>query len=69
MIVDKETLSEGVVNVIRSITRPILTFWRLVSWTMMYVNGIVYDPYTWLVWGMVVWWFGDRTWFKVKGGK
>lgn len=64
---DKETLSEGVVNIVRGFTRPALTFFGLFAWVMMHVNGIeIPAQYTWLVWGMVVWWFGDRTWFKVK---
>ncbi|MBU0778334.1 hypothetical protein KKF82_08765 [Patescibacteria group bacterium] len=63
----KETVSEGVVNIVRGLTRPALTFWGLVSWTMMHINGIeIPDTFTWLVWGMVVWWFGDRTWLKLK---
>ena len=63
----KETLSEGAANILRSFTRPALTFFGLVSWVMLYVN--YYDipaAFTWLVWGMVVWWFGDRSYFKIK---
>jgi hypothetical protein len=37
---------------------------------MLFANGFdIPAAYTWLVWGMVVWFFGDRTYFKVKGGK
>jgi len=65
---DKEPLSQGVVNIVRGCTRPVLTFWGLVSWTMMYINGIdIPSTFTWLVYGMVLWWFGDRTFFKIKG--
>ena len=72
---DKESLSEGVVNIIRGFTRPALTFFGLVSWVMMHVNYIeIPETFSLLVWGMVVWWFGDRTYFKAKnlldkGGK
>lgn len=64
----KEALSDGVVNIVRGVTRPFLTFFGLVSWVFLYVNG--YDTsgwFTFLVYGMVVWWFGDRAYFKMKG--
>lgn len=67
IIVDKEPLSEGLVNIIRGFTRPVLTLFGLVSVVMMRVNGIEppvgFEP---LVYGMILWWFGDRTYFKVK---
>ncbi len=67
---DKEPLSQGAVNIVRSFTRPILAIFGLVSWVMLFANGFdIPAAYTWLVWGMVVWFFGDRTYFKVKGGK
>jgi len=67
---DKEPLSEGVVNIVRGFTRPALTFFGLVSWVMLYANGFeIPAAFTWLVWGMVVYWFGDRTYFKLRGGK
>ena len=62
-----ETLSEALVNIVRGYTRPALTFWGIVSWTMMYVNGIESSTYTWLVWGMVLWYFGERGALKLKG--
>jgi hypothetical protein len=66
----KETLSEGVANIVRSFTRPALTFFGLISWVMLFVNGFdIPGWFTFLVYGMVVWWFGDRTYFKIKGKK
>lgn len=65
---DKEPLSQGVVNIVRSFTRPALTFFGLVSWVMLFANGIdIPSTFTWLIYGMVLWWFGDRTFFKIKG--
>ncbi|GAH56766.1 unnamed protein product [marine sediment metagenome] len=67
---EEEPLSQGVVNIVRSFTRPILAIFGLVSWVMLFANGFdIPAAYTWLVWGMVVYYFGDRTYFKVKGGK
>jgi len=35
---------------------------------MLFTNGFdIPDAFTWLVWGMIVYWFGDRTYFKIKG--
>ena len=62
-----ETLSEAMINIVRGCTRPVLTFWGIVSWTMMYVNGVESATYTWLVWGMVLWYFGERGALKLKG--
>jgi hypothetical protein len=67
MAESKEPLSSGVVNIIRGFTRPALTFFGLVSWTMLFING--YDipvEFTALVYGMVLWWFGDRSFFKLN---
>ena len=62
-----ETFSQGVVNIVRASTRPTLTFFGLVSWVMLLANGYdIPDTFTWLVWGMIVYWFGDRTYFKIK---
>ena len=62
-----ETFSQGVVNIVRASTRPALTFFGLVSWVMLFANGYeIPDAFTWLVWGMAIWWFGDRTYFKKK---
>ena len=64
---NKEPLSEGIMNIVRAFTRPALTFFGLVSWVMLFANGFdIPAAFTWLVWGMVVWWFGDRTYFKKK---
>lgn len=70
-----ETTSEGIVNIIRGTTRPAITLWLLISWTMflfgVYESGGTFAdvpiPYTALTWGSVVWWFGDRSYFKAKG--
>ena len=64
---NKEPLSEGIMNIVRGFTRPALTFFGLVSWVMLFANSFdIPDAFTWLVFGMVVWWFGDRTYFKKK---
>lgn len=70
-----ESLSQGIVNVFRGLTRPFVTAWFAISW-VMYLFMIHQDGgtfadmppvYTWVTLGTVVWWFGDRTWFKLKG--
>ena len=64
---NKEPLSEGIMNMVRGFTRPALTFFGLASWVMLFANSFdIPDAFTWLVFGMVVWWFGDRTYFKKK---
>lgn len=64
---NKELLSEGIINIMRAFTRPALSFFGLVSWVMLFANGFdIPDAFTWLVWGMIVYWFGDRTYFKLK---
>jgi len=35
---EKETVSEGIVNIVRGCTRPFCTFFGLVSCVMVYVN-------------------------------
>ena len=66
---EKEPLSQGIVNIVRGFTRPALTFFGLVSWVMLFANDFdIPSNFTWLVFGMVLWWFGDRTFFKIKGG-
>ncbi|HEY92312.1 MAG TPA: hypothetical protein G4O17_01015 [Dehalococcoidia bacterium] len=67
---DKEPLSEGATNILRSFTRHALTLFGLVSWVMLFANDYDIPPaFTWLVWGTVVWWFGDRSYFKIKARK
>jgi len=67
---NKETTTEGIIAIVRSFTRPALTMFGLVSWVILFVNGFDIPGYfTALVWGMVGWWFGDRTYFKIKEGK
>ena len=64
---NKEPLSEGIMNIVRGFTRPALTFFGLASWVSLFANSFdIPDAFTWLVFGMVVWWFGDRTYFKKK---
>lgn len=66
-MVKKEPLSEGTMNIVRGFTRPALTFFGLVSWVLLYYNGFdIPEYFTLLVWGMVGWWFGERTYFKYK---
>ena len=71
---EKETISEGIVNIIRGLTRPFLTFfltvhWAMLLWNVMEAGGGFNDidaRYTGLVFGLIVWWFGDRTLLKGK---
>jgi len=42
---NKEPLSNGIVNIIRSFTRPVLTFFGLVSWVMLLANGFDIPEY------------------------
>ena len=66
----QETASEFIINVIRAVTRPVLTFTGLISWVILYANDYTIPAnFTWLVGGMVVWWFGDRTFFKTRKPK
>lgn len=64
---NKEPLSEGLMNIVRGFTRPALSFFGLVSWVMLFANDYeIPSVFTTLVVGMVLWWFGDRTYFKNK---
>jgi len=64
---DRETLSDGLVNIIRGITRPFLSVFGTISWVCLFANGYEIPAYfTVLVYGMDVWWFGDRTFFKKR---
>jgi hypothetical protein len=65
-----ETLSEGTANIVRSCTRPFLTLFSLVAVVMFNINGI--DPpagFEAMVYGMVGWWFVDRSLLKRKDKK
>ena len=81
---EKETISEAIVNVVRGCTRPFLTFFLAVHWAMLLSSimeaggsfGDIDIRYTGLVFGLILWWFGDRTFLKgegliniIKGGK
>jgi len=74
MMAEKEKISEGIVNIIRGCTRPFLTFFLTVHWAMLYWAvvesggslGNIDPAYTALVWGLVGWWFTDRTLLKGK---
>ena len=64
----KESISEGILNIVRGFTRPVLTLVGLVGLLAMYQAG--YEPpleYKVLVFGMVGWWFGDRSISKIGG--
>lgn len=64
---NKEPLSEGMMNIVRGFTRPALTFFGLASWVLLFANDFdIPEYFTLLVFGMVSWWFGDRTYFKLK---
>lgn len=61
-----ETISEGLVNIVRGFTRPALSVTGLVGLIVMYQAG--YGPpleYKVLVFGMIGWWFGDRSISKI----
>jgi len=70
----KETLSEGLANLFRGFTRPVLTVyltvhWSMLLWNIMEAGGGFNDidaRYTGLVFGLILWWFGDRTFLKGK---
>jgi len=76
---EKETLSEGVVNIIRGCVRPFCTFFGLVSCVMVYVN--YQEVPVWLLsftGAMLAFWFGEKAivrgkeylrWLKVIKGK
>lgn len=81
---EKETISEGIVNIVRGATRPFLTFFLAVHWATLYASIMQWGGdfsdidarYTGLVFGLILWWFGDRTLLKgkslvslIKGGK
>ena len=57
-----ESISDGLVNIVRGVTRPALT---LMGWAVlgaMYSQG--YEPpadLKFIVFGMPLWWFGDRS--------
>ena len=59
------------VELVRAITRPIITVTFSLSWigTTIYLIiselgiTIPYVLFTVLTWGVVVWWYGDRTYF------
>lgn len=47
--------------------RPTLTFISLIFWGAFIAAGIDYpEKFEWVVVGMIVWWFGDRSYFKLK---
>ena len=63
----RPTASSEIIAIVRSFTRPALTFFGLVSWVMLFANGYdIPEYFTILVSGMIVYWFGDRTYFKIK---
>ena len=72
---EKEKISEGIANILRSAVRPILTIYLTVLWGSMYWSiveqggsiGDIDSAFTAFVWGLDAWWFGDRTFFKGKG--
>ena len=71
----KETISEGVVNLIRAFVRPCVTLYLTVLWGTMYWSilqqggniGNIDPAFTAFVWGLDAWWFGDRSLLKGKG--
>ncbi len=71
---EREKISEGIINIFRGVTRPFLTFYLTVHWSMLLWNvmeaggsfGDIDGRYTGLVFGLILWWFGDRTLLKGK---
>lgn len=60
-IMKEETISEGIVNIFRGITRPFCTFFGLVSCVMVYVNFL--EVPAWLLGftgAMLSFWFGEK---------
>jgi len=67
---EKETLSEGIVNIVRGCTRPFCTFFGLVSCVMVYVN--FQEVPVWLLYftgGMLSFWFGEKFITQIRGSK
>ena len=73
--VKTETLSEGVVNVVRGLVRPVVTVWLIISWTVTLINilqagGTIADmpvEFTGFTAAAFVWWFGERSIKKAAG--
>jgi len=66
--VEKETISEGIVDIIRGCTRPFCTFFGLVSCVMVYVN--FQEVPAWLLaftGGMLSFWFGEKFVNRIRG--
>ena len=64
----QETLSDGLVNIIRGCTRPFCTVWGLVTLSLMIVNDIEIPAYfIGFVSLMLTTWFGEKTVNRLKG--
>lgn len=71
---DKPLITDELVNLARGLTRPCLTLfltvhWAMLYWAVMQNGGSIGDidaAYTAFVWGLDLWWFGDRTLLKGK---
>lgn len=67
-IMEKETISEGIVNIFRGITRPFCTFFGLVSYVMVHVT--FQEVPAWLLYftgGMLTFWFGEKSIKGIRG--
>lgn len=61
-----------IVETIRAIVRPLCTLLFVISWQFTTITiifneikvGAEYWIFSALTWGVVVWWYGDRTYFK-----
>ena len=67
-MVERESISEGVINIVRGFTRPACTIIGLVSCVMIYAN--YQEVPTWLIGFtgmMLTFWFGEETIQRLRG--
>ena len=59
-------MDDFIIKLIRTLVRPIITIFLVISWVSSLPESAQIIPFTALTWGCTVWWFGDRTYFKRK---
>jgi len=57
---------EDKIELIRALVRPFITLWFAVTWVLTDMSTTPTSMHTWLTVGCVVWYFGDRFYFKNK---
>jgi len=59
--------TDDVTKLVKTLTRPILTGIGFIAWIVLFAKHYSMPiPFTTMVYGMMAWWFGDRTYFKRK---